>query len=109
MTQSHAIYVRPLVPAEDAAAVAALAKRAFPPTESVFVGIDDAGGYIAEAGEQVAGVCLIRVVSLPGKKRVGYVSWLMSDPAFRGQGGAQRLVDTATMQSEFFRTGERLG
>ncbi|ERP30674.1 hypothetical protein CALK_2523 [Chitinivibrio alkaliphilus ACht1] len=31
MTQSHAIYVRPLVPAEDAAAVAALAKRAFPP------------------------------------------------------------------------------
>ncbi|ERP30675.1 GNAT family N-acetyltransferase [Chitinivibrio alkaliphilus] len=51
---------------------------------------------MAEAGEQVAGVCLIRVVSLPGKKRVGYVSWLMSDPAFRGQGVAQRLVDTAT-------------
>lgn len=79
------------VRADDAAAIARLAARAFPPTQAPFVRASGEG-FVVEAGDRLAAAVLLRVIALPHGRRVGFVSWAMTDPDHRGRGHARRLT-----------------
>lgn len=90
-TPEREIVLRPMRP-DDRAAIAALAARAFPPTQAPFVASGEAGGVVALVDGAVAAASLHRVFRLPSGARVGMVAWLMTDPDTRGLGLASRLV-----------------
>lgn len=85
------IVLRPMRP-DDRDAIAALAVRAFPPTQAPLVAAGEAGGVVALVDGVLAAASLHRVFRLPGGARVGMVAWLMTDPDRRGLGLAARLV-----------------
>lgn len=97
-TQSEII--RDLAPG-DGPAISSLARRAFPVTQAPFVAPGKMG-KIAEVDGRVVAACLLRILRLPGGRKVGFVAWLMTHPDFRGRGLARKLVGAGTrfLQSE---------
>jgi RimJ/RimL family protein N-acetyltransferase len=88
--------IRDLTP-EDASAVAKLAQRAFPRTQSGFVKAGDCG-KVAESNGQVVAACLVRILRLPSGGNVGFIAWLMTDSDFWGRGLAGKLVGACTRE-----------
>lgn len=90
--KSHTdIITRDLKP-DDHNQVKLLAKKAFPSTQAPFVVPGEAGGLLAEVNGSVAAVSLLRVISLSGGRKAGFIAWLMTDPDYRGMGLASLLV-----------------
>jgi len=81
---------RPVAP-EDAAGIARLAARAFPRSQAVFV---RAGreGFVVDGEDGLAAAVLLRTITLPGGRRIGFVAWAMTDPAHQGRGLASALA-----------------
>lgn len=80
----------------DHPAVAKLAAAAFPATQSRFVRPGPDGGLVMTIDGQLVAAALLRVIQLPSGRRCGFIAWLMTDPAVRGDGLAGRLVTEAT-------------
>ncbi|WP_207186517.1 GNAT family N-acetyltransferase [Rhodobaculum claviforme] len=81
---------RPLRP-EDEAGIARLAARAFPRSQAVFVRAGSEG-FVLDAEDGLAAAVLVRVIVLPGGRRIGFVAWAMTDPAHQGRGLAPALA-----------------
>ena len=81
---------RPLA-AEDSGGIARLAARTFPRSLAVFV---RAGyeGFVVDGADGLAAAVLVRVIALPGDRRIGFVAWAMTDPAYQGRGLAPLLA-----------------
>ncbi len=82
--------LRPVRPG-DAPAIARLARRAFGPTEAVFVR-SRGEGFVVEAPDGLAAAVLLRVIPLSRGRKAGFVSWVMTDPDHRGRGLASALT-----------------
>jgi ribosomal protein S18 acetylase RimI-like enzyme len=83
--------LRPMQP-EDEPAVMRLAGRSFPPTQAAFVRAAQEG-LVIDGDAGLAAAVILRVLALPGGRRIGFVVWVMTDPEHRGQGHAARLVE----------------
>ena len=77
--------------AEDADALSRLARRAFPPTQAMFVGFSTEG-YVIDGADGLAAAVVLRVLDLPSGTRAGFVAWMMTDPDHQGRGLAPALV-----------------
>jgi len=95
LTAQSKINIRDLYP-EDDDAVVQLADTSFPATQSGFVKPGIAGGIVAEVDGEIAAVSLLRIIPLSGDKKAGFISWLMTDPDYRGMGLASRLVEESS-------------
>jgi ribosomal protein S18 acetylase RimI-like enzyme len=82
---------RPIRP-DDKQAVARLAERAFPPTQAAFVQAGEEG-FVIDADQGLAAAVIVRAVPIPGGRRVGFVTWAMTDPDHRGRGHASVLAE----------------
>jgi ribosomal protein S18 acetylase RimI-like enzyme len=71
--------------ADDAAALSRLARRAFPPSQAVFVG-PSSEGYVVEGTDGLSAAVVLRVLDMPSGDRAGFVAWLMTDPDRQGRG-----------------------
>ncbi len=87
------------IQAGDAAALARLARRAFPPTQAVFVA-PSSEGYVMEGAHGPAAAVVLRVLDLPSGTRMGVVAWVMTDPDHQGRGLAPALVRRGTRRLE---------
>lgn len=89
---------RPVTP-EDEAGIARLAARAFPRSQAVFV---RAGreGFVVDGQDGLAAAVLVRVIDLPGRRRLGFVAWAMTDPAYQGRGLAPALAKLSIARLE---------
>lgn len=87
--------------AADHDAIAVLAKRCFPPNQARYVVPSNMGGKVITVNDTVVAAVLLRRIDLPSGERIGFVSWLMSDPDYRGHGFARKLVESsiATFES----------
>jgi ribosomal protein S18 acetylase RimI-like enzyme len=77
--------------AGDSGALARLARRAFPPTQAIFVGTTGEG-YVVEVAGGLAAAVVLRVLELPSGTRLGLIAWVMTDPDHQGRGLAPTLV-----------------
>src|SRR5918997_6403084 len=85
--------------ADDEEAVKALAGRAFSPLASLsFPRSPDA--LISERRGELVGAVVLRTFGLPGERKSGGMTWLMTDPGARGLGGGGRLVEAALQSFE---------
>jgi ribosomal protein S18 acetylase RimI-like enzyme len=87
------IAVRPMV-AEDKPAATRSMRRAFSPIEQLFFSWSQ-DVLLAERHGEIVGGIVLKVFALPKGGKAGLISWLWTDPAVRGLGGGQRLVETA--------------
>lgn len=87
--------IRDLQPA-DGEAIAGLAKTSFPVNQSGFVTPGKSGGKVIVINGNVVAASLLRVISLPSGRKVGFIAWLMTHPERRGQGLAGKLVAAST-------------
>lgn len=90
-TPEVSMEVRRLAPT-DSASIAALAREAFPPTQSSFVQPGRDGGLVACVDGAIAAAAIVRVIQLPGGRSVGMIAWLLTGRDYRGLGLASRLV-----------------
>jgi ribosomal protein S18 acetylase RimI-like enzyme len=85
--------------ADDEEAVKALAGRAFSPLASLsFPRSPDA--LISERRGELVGAVVLRTFELPGERKSGVMTWLMTDPGARGLGVGGRLVEAALQSFE---------
>ncbi|HZY56699.1 MAG TPA: GNAT family N-acetyltransferase, partial [Rubrobacteraceae bacterium] len=85
--------------ADDEEAVKALAGRAFSPLASLsFPRSPDA--LIYERRGELVGAVVLRTFELPGERKSGVMTWLMTDPGARGLGVGGRLVEAALQSFE---------
>lgn len=75
-----------------------LAGRAFPLGNLSFPTSADA--LVAERNGELVGAVVLRTLSLPGGRRGGVMTWLMTDPGARGLGVGGRLVEAALRSFE---------
>lgn len=68
-----------------------LAARAFPPTQAHFVQ-SGREGFVIDSEQGLAAAVIVRVIPVPGGRRVGFIAWVMTDPEHRGRGHASALV-----------------
>jgi len=69
-----------------------LAARSFPPTQAAFVRTAQEG-LVIDSDAGLAAAIILRVLAIPGGRRIGFVVWVMTDPDHRGRGHAARLVE----------------
>lgn len=93
-TTAHSETLRALAPA-DHEALAGLARATFPFTQVRFVVPSEAGGVVATVEGRLVAASLLRIVRCPGGRRIGFIAWLMTDPAHRGRGLALRLIEAS--------------
>jgi len=99
LSTQNKIKIRDLTP-DDHKTVKQLAGKSFPATQANFVKPGDAGGIVAEVNGNIAAVSLLRIISLSGDRKAGFVAWLMTDPDNRGLGLASRLVKESVRKLE---------
>ncbi|MHB1293827.1 MAG: GNAT family N-acetyltransferase [Anaerolineae bacterium] len=93
MTPQDQVMVRPMRP-DEAAAVKAIARRAFPLQQMLFFSLTD-HVLVAESQGNLAGGVVLETFPIRGGRRGGIVLWFFVDPAAQGQGAGQALVDAA--------------
>lgn len=98
MTQSTQTdeVIRDLQP-EDNAAIFALAKRSFPVNQSEFVVPSEMGGKVITINGELVAASLLRIIILPSGRKVGFIAWLMTHPAYRSKGLASKLIEASTV------------
>ncbi len=99
MTAQSKISIRDLSPDDDKT-VKQLAVKCFPSTQANFVRPGDAGGIVAEVDGSIAAVSLLRIITLSGERKAGFIAWLMTDPDYRSLGLASRLVKESIRKLE---------
>lgn len=94
MTVSSAtIEIRPMQPSEEKT-VRSIAWKAFPLFEQLFISFSGKT-LVAEFEERLVGSIVLNTFVLPGGRKGGVINWLFTDPAARGLGAGQRLVEGA--------------
>lgn len=79
---------------EDRARLGPVLRRSLTPLQRVFFSWGQ-GGLIAELDGAPAGGMVLRTIARAGGRRMGFVDWVFTDPAARGQGVAGRLLEEA--------------
>jgi GNAT superfamily N-acetyltransferase len=86
-------------------AVKALAGSAFPPLGGIFFPRSP-NALVAERAGKLVGAVVLGTFGLPGGRRGGVMTWLMTDPGARGLGVGGRLVGAGLRYFEEHRCGE---
>lgn len=90
--------IRELFP-DDWPAVQAMAQRSFPAPQGKFIRPTEEG-TLALVDDTPAAAALLRTFPLRDGRRVGYIAWLFTDPAFQSQGLAKRLIAASVARLE---------
>ncbi|WP_045222064.1 GNAT family N-acetyltransferase [Desulfonatronum thioautotrophicum] len=87
------------ISADDWPALQAMARRSFPAPQGRFIRPTEEG-FMALVENTPAAAVFLRTFPLRDGRRVGYIAWLFTDPAFQGQGLAKSLIAASVARLE---------